>query len=202
MQVTKTRQLPEKFQDVPGRFLLASDLMSMDPGSEFVRLWTRHQAEVERYLYMMIPRAVDAGEVLQEVSVKLWEKWDRYDQTRPFLPWAIRFAWLEVLKWRQRQARERLVFSSPLLEKINAAHEQEAPVMDVRRKALKKCLEKLNPQQRKWVKMRYGRHGAVKQEAERTGVRMHKLYYALEKIRGQLLECVGRAMRKEGWSDA
>ena len=74
--------------------------------------------------------------------------------------------------------------------------------MDVRRKALKKCLEKLNPQQRKWVKLRYGRHGAVKQEAERIGVRMHKLYYALEKIRGQLLECVGRRMRKEGWSDA
>ncbi|MCH2061775.1 MAG: sigma-70 family RNA polymerase sigma factor [Verrucomicrobiales bacterium] len=176
--------------------------MSMDPGSEFVRLWTRHQAEVERYVYMMIPRAVDAGEVIQEVSVKLWEKWDRYDQSRPFVPWAIRFAWLEVLKWRQRQARERLVFSSSLLEQINAAHEQEAPVMDVRRKALKKCLEKLNPQQRKWVKMRYARHGAVKQEAERTGVRLHKLYYALEKIRGQLLECVGRTMRKEGWSDA
>ena len=116
----------------------------MDPAAEFVRLWTRHQAEVERYVYMMIPRAVDAGEVIQEVSVKLWEKWERYDQSRPFVPWAKKFAWLEVLKWRQKQARERVVFSSSLLEKINAAHEDEEPVMEVRRRALKNCLTKLS----------------------------------------------------------
>ena len=174
----------------------------MDPAAEFVRLWTRHQAEVERYIYMMVPRAVDAGEVLQEVSVKLWEKWERYDQSRPFGPWAIKFAWLEVLKWRQKQARERLVFSSSLLEKINAAHEDEEPVMEFRGRALKNCLAKLNSQERKLVNLRYGRHGAVKQEAQRTGVRLHKLYYALEKIRAQLLECVGRTMKQEGWSDA
>ncbi|MFP6873199.1 MAG: sigma-70 family RNA polymerase sigma factor [Verrucomicrobiales bacterium] len=174
----------------------------MDPVAEFVRLWTRHQAEVKRYVYMMVPRAVDAGEVLQEVSVKLWEKWEKYDQSRPFGPWAIKFAWLEVLKWRQRQARERLVFSGSLLEKINAAHEDEAPVMELRGRALKNCLAKLNSQERKLVNLRYGRHGAVKQEAQHTGVRLHKLYYALEKIRAQLLECVGRTMKQEGWSDA
>jgi hypothetical protein len=31
---------------------------------------------------------------------------------------------------------------------------------------------------------------------------MHKLYYALEKIRRQLLDCVDLFLRKEGWSDA
>jgi hypothetical protein len=42
----------------------------------------------------------------------------------------------------------------------------------------------------------------VKKESDRTGVSLHKLYYALEKIRAQLLECIGRSMRREGWSDA
>ena len=174
----------------------------MDPTSEFVRLWTRHQAEVERYLYTMVPRANEAGEILQEVSVKLWEKWAHYDPERPFVPWAIKFAWLEVQKWRQRLAREKLVFSDSLLDQLNTAHENEVGLMEARQQALGACLEKLNEQERKWVQMRYGRHGAVKEEAERTGVRMHKLYYALEKIRTQLLECIGRTMRKEGWSDA
>lgn len=174
----------------------------MDPTSEFVRLWTRHQTEVERYVRMMIPRPVDAAEVLQEVSVKLWEKWAKYDSSRPFVPWAIKFAWLEVLKWRQRQAREKLVFSDALLEQLNSTHENEIPVMEARRHALEGCLAKLGPQQRKFVELRYGRHGAVKEEAERTGTSMHKLYYALEKIRAQLLECIGQTMREEGWSDA
>ena len=174
----------------------------MDQTSEFVRLWTAHQTEVERYVFMMVPRAADAAEVLQEVSVKLWQKWEHYDQSRPFVPWAIKFAWLEVLKWRQRQAREKLVFSGSLLEQLHAAHENEISVMEARRGALDECLGKLNEQERKWVHLRYRRHGAVKEESERTGVSLHKLYYALEKIRTQLLECIGRSMRREGWSDA
>lgn len=174
----------------------------MDANSQFVRCWTRHQTEVERYVFMMIPRRVDAAEVLQEVSVLLWKKWDQYDAERPFVPWAIRFAYLEVLKWRQRQAREKLVFSDALLEQFHTRHDEEAPLMEARRQALDVCLGKLEEQEQKWVTLRYGRHGAIKEEATRTGISMHKLYYALEKIRVRLLDCVELALRKEGWSDA
>ena len=173
----------------------------MDPTSEFVRLWTRHQAEVERYVYMMIPRAADAAEVLQDVSVRLWEKWEKYDQDRPFVPWAIKFAWLEVLKWRQKQAREKLIFSDDLLAQIHSVQEKEAPLMEARKKALASCMDRLSDQEKKWVNMRYGKHGAVKEEADRTGISLHKLYYALEKIRAQLLGCITRSIRREGWSD-
>jgi hypothetical protein len=46
----------------------------MDHTSDFVRLWTRHQAEVGRYVFMMIPGQADAAEVLQDVSVLLRKK--------------------------------------------------------------------------------------------------------------------------------
>ena len=174
----------------------------MDPAAEFVRLWTCHQAEVERYLFTLMSRTNDVDGVLQEVSVKLWEKWDQFDQERPFVPWALKFAWFEVQKWRQRQAREKLVFSDELLEQLNVVYENEASLMEIRRRALEVCLGKLNQQERKWVQLRYSRHGAVKEEAERRGVSMHKLYYALEKIRARLLGCIGETIRKEGWSDA
>ena len=123
----------------------------MDSTSNFVRLWTCHQAEVERYVATMVPRADAAAEVVQEVSVALWEKWAEYDPQRPFVPWAIRFAYLEVLKWRQRQARERLVFSDELLEQLHAAYEEEAPLMEARRQALDGCLRKLTAQERRWM---------------------------------------------------
>ncbi|MDB3939834.1 sigma-70 family RNA polymerase sigma factor [Verrucomicrobiales bacterium] len=174
----------------------------MDHTSDFVRLWTRHQAEVGRYVFMMIPRQADAAEVLQDVSVLLWKKWDQYDPERPFVPWAIRFAYLEVLKWRQKLARERLVFSDSLLEQLHARYEDYCPLTEARKKALESCLEKLSEQERKWVGLRYGRHGAVKEEAARSGISMHKLYYALEKIRAQLLACITESMREEGWNEA
>lgn len=151
---------------------------------------------------MMVPRAADAAEVLQEVSVQLWEKWDNYDTSRPFVPWAIRFAYLEVLKWRQRQAREKLIFSDSLLQQINTTLDEEAPLTEARNRALETCLTKLTEREKTWVHLRYGRHGAVKEEAERQGISLHKVYYAIEKIRGQLLNCIEQTLRREGWSDA
>ncbi|MGY8643911.1 MAG: sigma-70 family RNA polymerase sigma factor [Verrucomicrobiales bacterium] len=174
----------------------------MNPESDFVRLWTRHQAEVGRYVFSMIPRQADAEVVLQDVSILLWKKWDKYDAERPFVPWAIRFAYLEILKWRQKLAREKLVFSDSLLEQMHSQYDKEMPLMEARRGALTKCLELLNEQQRKWVQLRYGRHGAVKEEADKTGISMHKIYYALEKIRDQLQLCIEERLQKEGWSDA
>ena len=41
-----------------------------------------------------------------------------------------------------------------------------------------------------------------KAEAEKKGIKMPKLYYALEKIRARLLQCIGQTMKREGWSDA
>ena len=96
----------------------------MDQTSEFVRLWTQFHRDVERYVYSMVPRSADAAEVVQVVSVKLWEKWENYDQERPYLPWAMRFAYLEILNWRQRLARERLVFSHELLEQLHSTDEE------------------------------------------------------------------------------
>ncbi|MEC9327656.1 MAG: sigma-70 family RNA polymerase sigma factor [Verrucomicrobiota bacterium] len=174
----------------------------MDQTAEFVHLWTQYHRDVERYVYSMIPRSADAADVVQVVSVKLWEKWEKYDNERPFLPWAMRFAWLEILKWRQRLAREKLVFSDDLLQQLHSTREELDPVMEMRRKFLRMCLEKLSEEDRKLVRLRYGRHGAIKEEAELTGQKMHVLYYALERIRVQLLNCIDLNLNRGGMADA
>ena len=173
----------------------------MDQTAEYVRLWTQYHRDVERYVFSMLPRPADASEVVQEVSVRLWEKWDSYDQDRPFLPWAMRFAYLQVLKWRQGKAREKLIFSDDLLSQINATNDYEEPLMEARRKTLSLCLDKLNKDDRRIVELRYRRHGAIKEEAKKTGVKMHKLYYALERIRIQLLNCIELNLQRSGLND-
>jgi RNA polymerase sigma-70 factor (ECF subfamily) len=109
---------------------------------------------------------------------------------------------LEVLKWRQRLAREKLVFSDELLQQLSSTHEELDPVMEMRRKILGQCLEKLKEEDRELVRLRYGRHGAIKEEAERTGKKMHVLYYALERIRVQLLNCIELNINRGGMADA
>ncbi|MBA4186944.1 MAG: hypothetical protein C0467_02895 [Planctomycetaceae bacterium] len=170
-----------------------------DSAAQFVRLWTRFQPEVRRYVFMLVPRESDAEDVLQETSARLWEKYGDYDPQRPFVAWAIGFAYVEVQKWRQRQARERLVFSDELLAQLDATIAAESPLLEVRRRALDGCLNKLGEKERQLLLDRYAEHGAIKQEAARVRISVHKLYYAIEKLRSRLLACIDTTLRKEGW---
>ena len=84
----------------------------------FDELWTGCQADVRRYVFMLVPRPADVDDVIQETAVALLDKFVEYDADRPFLPWALRFAYLEVLKWRQHHARNGLIYSEDLLVKL------------------------------------------------------------------------------------
>ena len=63
-----------------------------------VRLLSRHQEDLFRYIFALLPHEEDARDVLQETSVALFRKFEDYDPAKPFLAWAFRFAYLEVLK--------------------------------------------------------------------------------------------------------
>jgi DNA-directed RNA polymerase specialized sigma24 family protein len=69
------------------------------PGQDaerFVRLFLDGQREILRYILALLPGIDDAQEILQETTVDLWQKFDRYDPAIPFTPWACRY--LSTLK--------------------------------------------------------------------------------------------------------
>lgn len=172
-----------------------------DSASEFVTLWTQAQPEVRRYISMLVIRPADSEDVLQQTAARLWEKFEEYDHERPFLPWAIRFAYMEVLSWRQKYARSRLVFSDETLSLISSSIVEESPLLEIRRQALDKCLQELSEKERSLLLKRYAEHGGVKQAAEDSRVNVNKLYYTIEKLRIRLLKCVDLRIKKEGWNN-
>lgn len=148
---------------------------------------------------MLVPRPADVEDILQETSAQLWKKFAQYDCERPFVAWATRFAYLEVLKWRQKQARDVLIFSDELVEKLDATINNEAPLLELRRRALDDCLDKLDERRRELLFDRYGQHGAIKQRALDESISVHKLYYLIHTIRRQLLACIDDKLQREGW---
>ncbi len=86
-----------------------------------VRLLTRHQEELFRYIFSLLPHEEDAKDVLQETSVALYRKFADYDPERPFLAWAYSFAHLEVLKQRERNSRGTRLWSQELVERSGAS---------------------------------------------------------------------------------
>src|ERR1700677_2724648 len=89
-----------------------------------VRLLSRHQDELFRYIFALLPHVEDARDVLQETSVALYRKFEEYDPAKPFLAWAYSFAFLEILKQRERNQRANRFLNRELIERLAREREQ------------------------------------------------------------------------------
>ncbi len=175
------------------------DILPEDATEAFVRLLTRHERDLYRYIVSLMPMGGEPDDVMQETATLLWKKFADYDRERPFLPWAMRFAYFEVLKQRKRLGKSRLIFSDELLATIASDYAGEEPVLRSRRGALDACLAKLSDRDRDLLRRRYASRETISDLAAEAGRSVHKLYYALERIRENLMLCVDRTLRKEGW---
>lgn len=161
-------------------------------------LLTRHQEQLFRYVFSLMPVEADAKDILQETSVALFRKFSEYDPERPFLPWAYRFAYLQVQKHREKAARSPLVFSEDVIDLLAGERERHEAVLDERLLHLERCLEKLSAQDRALLTSRYGRRESTEEMMERFALTRRTLFRNLEGLRRRLRECVSQQMRTQG----
>lgn len=111
----------------------------------FLRLMAEHQAALHNFIRSMLPNREEATEVLQDVMVVLWQK---FDVAEDFKKWAFGVARLESLKFLQSRARDRHVFDDELANRLA----DDMVSMEQRhlsqREALDGCLQKLGDTQR------------------------------------------------------
>src|SRR5256885_14456417 len=96
-----------------------------------VRLLIRHQEELFRYIYSLLPHQEDARDALQETSVALYRKFANYDPAKPFLAWAYGFAYLEVLKQRERSCRSGRHMREDLVALLARERQEQAPDLPI-----------------------------------------------------------------------
>src|SRR5262245_33784572 len=111
-----------------------------DPTS-FVRLLLQHQDALLRYILPLVGCLDDAQDVLQDTATALWQKYEQYDPSQPFLPWAKRFARNEVLM-HHRKRRRYVFLSEELIETLLQQSQDRESLAQRRRAALWGCLEK------------------------------------------------------------
>lgn len=166
-------------------------------GSDFAQLLVRHDRALLRYIMTFIPRRDDAEEVLQRAATVLWEKFNDYDRTREFLPWALSVAYFEVLNFRKELARSRLVFREEVLHALAESREEQEPVLVAQRKALGECLGQLDAEGRALLRRRYSDSATVASLAEETGRTAKSLYRRLDRLRELIAQCVERRLASE-----
>jgi RNA polymerase sigma-70 factor (ECF subfamily) len=128
--------------------------------------------------------------VLQETNLALWNKAEEYDAGRPFLPWAYRVAYLQVLAYRKTCARSRLVFDEELVSELAEQTEIRDADLDRRLEALGDCIDKLPGPRREILDRRYRDGDSLDQIAERLSKAPNVVAASLYRIRKMLMDCI------------
>ncbi len=165
---------------------------------EFVRLYTENRGRLLAYIGTLIPHWHDAEEVLQQTFLALQEQLDAREPPHDFFRWACGVARHKVIDYRRRQRRWRQVFSEVALQKLSETHMACSDLIERRRLAMRQCVAKLPPSDRRVIEHYYlqGQTTAAEVAAE-LGRSKNTVLKALIRIRKLLRLCVDRTVALE-----
>ena len=164
---------------------------------QFVRLIVRHDRAIRAFLRSLLPTANDVDEVMQEVSVIAWRKFEQLDDPENFKRWVCMIARYEVLMYRRKKARDRLVLTEEINKLIADEGLEELRLREEQLAALGHCLEKL-PTDRKLLLLKiYSGTQPMKTIAEQIGKTPDAIYQTVSRVRRGLMKCVKQTVAEE-----
>lgn len=181
----------------------SSDQRQADDGSQdryerFVLLFARTEPTLHSYLLSLLANWDDAEEVLQQVSLILWRKFDDYEPGTNFKSWACAIARFEALNYRKKHRRDPHQFSDALTSVMAEEAAEDFERLESERKALATCLGELKPDDRRVVERCYTQDAPINQLADEFNCTTNSLYKRLNRLRARLLQCIRKRMALEG----
>ncbi|MBK9137353.1 MAG: sigma-70 family RNA polymerase sigma factor [Verrucomicrobia bacterium] len=161
----------------------------------FLSLFLRSEREVFRYVAALVPHVPDAEDIVQETALALWEKFDAYDPSQPFTPWACRFALNKARQWIERRQRWQALLDHGLAEELALRRQELQPELERRLRHLEDCLGRLPTEQRALVEGYYYERADVESLARRAGSSVAATYKMLQRIRQSLRCCIERQVQ-------
>jgi RNA polymerase sigma-70 factor (ECF subfamily) len=136
---------------------------------DFLRLISQHDRALYAYILALVPSWADADDLAQEVRIRLWQQFPKYEPGTNFEAWARSVAYYLVLAYREKASRDRLHFGLPFLDAVSAEFAAEPDLLYLRQEALSRCMEKLDAARRSLIEQHYAGEHSLHQIAERTG---------------------------------
>lgn len=149
------------------------------------------------YIFSMVGDTDAVDDILQDVNLKIMRQLEKYDHTRPFLTWAHSIARYEVMNYRTRCKRERLVLvDNTFFENVASAADAALASNDDDLRFLEICLKKLPRRMRRVAESFYYESIPAKQLAIDESCTANAISMLLFKVRRLLAECI-RKVRQE-----
>lgn len=169
----------------------------MDPRDAFVAQLTGNQNHLYAYILSLLGDPTAADDLLQTVNLTLWREMEDWDPDTSFMAWAMTVSRYEVLTWRKRQSRERLIFSDYTLDKVEATNESRNAEFEPRQAALIECLSELSQRFRELLRKRYTSGTPVHVMAEEVDSTPNAIAQALHRARRALARCMHSKLAEE-----
>ncbi|RMD75976.1 MAG: sigma-70 family RNA polymerase sigma factor [Lentisphaerae bacterium] len=182
--------MPESVQSLPAE-------LTAQQREHFIRLWIQIQPALMGFIHGLVRDYHQAEDIMQNVAIKMMEKFRDFDTTRPFLPWAIGFAKNEILMQRRKFQRHPLLFCDDLIDMLGESYIEIAEEESEHNIALRQCLEKLHGRNRQLVILRYWQHLKPMEIAKRLGLKSGAVRIALMRIRQILQRCIYRTLQEQ-----
>jgi RNA polymerase sigma-70 factor (ECF subfamily) len=175
--------------------------MNTDRQSEIRERMTRHWLASENAIRAYIAGAIrcftDREDLLQQVALTVARRFEEFDESRPFLAWALWLAKSRIIDFYRSQGRQPQFLDDNLLDKYATVLAERQQAVPARREALENCLEKLPDRSRALVRMKYHDGWKIDQIAEAIRSTSASVRVTLFRIRDALADCIERRLASE-----
>jgi RNA polymerase sigma-70 factor (ECF subfamily) len=155
---------------------------------------TKYERLVYGYILSLVPNWADADEILQETNIRLWEEFEKFRPGTNVAAWAVRVAHFQILTWRKKASRSRLVFDQRVVDTLATEPCWTDDEFDARQKALADCITELSPQSRELLRKCYVNGLKAKDVAVELNRTPAAVYKALERLRFLLHGCIQKKL--------
>jgi len=176
----------------------AKKLRPAEQTTRFMELFLKHQRRIYGFILTLVPDRADADDLLQETCAFLWERFEEFEPGTNFGAWALSVARLKVLKSIEQKRYRPTPLADDLMTRIADEATRYADDADDRLDALRQCLDKLPPNDRELIRLRYNDEWRVEDVAVSIGRSASAVYKSLHRIHNLLLLCIEQAMGKGG----
>ena len=169
----------------------------------------KYQLQALRTAMLITRECAQAEDVVQSAFIRAYERIDQFDDRRPFGPWFLKSvvnAAIQAARRRQRTLSldDQVDGDSSFLEFLEAESPGSDDRMEAneRKQVVRQALQKLSPEQRAAVVMRYFLEMSEKEIAEvldaPPGTIKWRLYAGRNRLRGILQRFTSSPTEKEG----
>ena len=172
--------------------------LSPDQARVFGELVIEHQSRVRNYIRSLGVASNSIDDIAQEAFVVAYNRFATYESGTSFPAWVNTIARNLIWNDRRKTARRFKLLnetvSEELLEEDPSLSLAEREDSDLRREALRSCMERLQPEHRNMLNIRYEQDMEPTQAAETLGLKPGTLRTTLMRIRQALRDCITKAL--------